>query len=176
MKILSCSSCFALLLGIALGLPTAASAQTSVTLEITDHTNAVWDVTHLPLMQHISMGMERMSGAGTEINYDAPFAQFGGGRLQGSGSTEMSVHYRSQGQWIALPAVQGNYRVNGSITGVRGNALVTFASTASGPTVMNGMNRTVTGQAHFTLRINATTGMMNGRSSNLAMGMGMGAM
>lgn len=176
MKTLCHSSSLALLLGVTLSLPAAVSAQTSVTLEVTDHTNAVWDVSKLASLQHVSMEMERMSGAGSQIAYDAPFAQLGNGRLQGSGSTEMSVQYRRQGMWVQVPAFTGTYRVNGSVMGTRGKALVTFHSTANGATSIDGTNRQVTGRQNSTVRLDALTGMMSGRSSSLAMGMGMGAM
>lgn len=169
-------SSLALLLGVTLSLPMLASAQTSLSFEVTDHTNAVWDVSHLSSLRHVSMEMERMSGAGSQIDYDAPFMQLGGGRLQGSGSTELSVQYRRQGMWVQVPDFTGTYRANGSVTGARGKALVTFHSTANGATSIDGTNRQVTGRQNSTVRLDAVTGMMTGRSSSLSMGMGMGAM
>ena len=173
------SSCFlssAILLGFALWQPQAGWGQTSVSLQVTDPTNAVWDISRVAQLQHISIDIEKNSGAGAKVDYDDPFVQTGTGKLKGSGPTEVSVSYRKDADWITVDPFAGTYVVNGSVTSTKGSAVITFSTQAQGRGVVNGKTRKVTAGKNFTIKIQAPTGIVSGRSSESASAVGVGTL
>ena len=176
MKRSSCLLSSAILLGFVLWQPQAGWGQTSLSLQVTDPTNAVWDVSRLAQLQHVAIDIEKTSGAGAKADYDDPFVQNGGGKLKGSGPTVISVSYRKDVDWITVDPFAGTYVANGSVTSTKGSAVVTFSTSAQGKAVLDGKTRKVTAGGNTTVKIQGPAGTMNGRFTEHASAVGMGTL
>ena len=108
-----------------------------VQINVTGLTNHVWDLSAIDELQHLSFGISEES---TDISFDAPSIQTGAGKLTGAGTTQLDVDSP-----IFVGMINAVYKVSGTITSAKGVARFTFTGSASGPTLIGGQTRTLTG-------------------------------
>jgi hypothetical protein len=119
-------------------LVTAGIPSGSLQINVTGPTNHIWDASSIHELQHLDF---EISDENTEISFDAPFVQTGGGKLIGTGLTQLEVDSP-----IFVGAItDAIYKASGSVTSSRGVARVTFTGSARGLAVVAGKTRILTG-------------------------------
>jgi len=136
-------------------------------MQVSDVTNHVWDAAAIDELQSPSL---EFSAQDTTINFDAPFAQNGAGKLVGAGNTQIDVDSS-----IFTGPVQGTYVSRGTVTGAKGIARLTIASSAKGIAQIDGGTHMVSSSAAIKLAIDSVSQTVTGTYKSAAAASGYGA-
>lgn len=139
-----------------LGLPArAAMLSGSYTIQVSDSTNHIWDIT--PIMELQSPDLEFPDDEGTTVSWDAPFTQNGAGKLVGDGETVMDVFAD-----IFDGTVTGLYKARGNVNSAKGIARLSLVSSAAGPAVIEERTRVLAASANVKLSIDSVQELITG--------------
>ncbi len=152
----------------------------SITNLIVGSTNALWDLSQLTNeLQTIEMDIHNLSHGGSDevsLRYAAPYMQNGRGKLAGAGATTVSLAVSDhQGGQTNAPDFVGTYTSKGSISSAKGIARLAFSSRVIGTATLEGAERAVAAAATYTVKLDANTGQVSGRSVERASARGLGS-
>lgn len=142
----------------------------TITTNITDPTNALWDLTQASDLKDVSFDL---SGGGTslQVEFTVDFLQNGGGKLAGTSNT--TVHLTVDG--TPQPDFSATYVVKGAVTSVKGVGRLSLTRSAKGTAFLEGANRTVSASDQMSAVINPVTRqIVSGTFSRKATASGLG--
>ena len=149
----------AVFLAVALAVPNAFSqAPTgSITNEILDSHNALYDATLAPL-QTVELDIPD-APSNLLITYDDPYTQDGKGKLAGADATQITA---SNGVDLTL-SVPGTYQAKGTVKGNKGHTTLKLSSKASGTaTFPHAGPHQFTASAKYAITIDTVAGTLSG--------------
>jgi len=142
----------------------------NISTNITDPTNALWDLTQISELKHVSLDFNDSSGS-LQIDYNVDYLQDGGGKLAGTGNTTVSLSVDGTPQ----PDFSATYVVKGAVTSVKGVGRLSLTRSASGTAFLEGANRTASVSDKMSTVINPVTRqIVSGTFSRKASASGLG--
>jgi hypothetical protein len=145
----------------------AAIPSGTVTYDVTDEANVLWDVTRIPELSNLYVGIADIQ---SDIWFSVDFSQDGGGKLTGAGSTSITVH--SDVIYGTIP--NATYKVSGSIKSKGGVATLRYSATATAMAAIDGRQRSLSVTGSETVTLDARYGLLTGTYKNKASASGLG--
>jgi hypothetical protein len=158
----------ALCLGILAPLLASAQAPSgNISTNITNPTNALWDITMVHEIKHVSFDIDNL-----DVVFDVDFTQNGGGKLAGAGDTTVLLALDGTNQ----PSFAAAYVVKGAITSVKGVGRLSFSDGATGIAFLNGADRKASVAEKMNIIIDPVTRqIVSGTFSRKASAAGLGS-
>lgn len=145
----------------------AAIPSGTVTYTNTDDLNVLWDVTRIPELSNLYVGIADIQ---SDIWFNVDFVQDGGGKLTGAGSTSITVH----SDLIYGTIGNATYKVSGSIKSKGGVATLRYSATAKALAAIDGRQRSLSVTGSETVTLDARYGLLTGTYKNKASASGLG--
>src|ERR1043166_8878111 len=154
--------------------PNLGSAQApagNISTNITNPTNAIFDITQVSDLKHVSLDFDDSNGS-LQIAFDVDFDQNGGGKLAGTGTNVVSLVQDGSPQ----PDFAAAYVVKGAVTSVKGAGRLSIPRSASGTAFLEGANRNASVSEKGSVIINPVTlQIVSGTFSRKASAAGLGS-
>jgi hypothetical protein len=156
------------LVALAPNLSSAQAPSGNITTNITDPTNAIWDLTVVSDLKEISLEVEDV-----EVDFDLDFVQNGKGKLSGAGDTTVALVVEGFPQ-SAFPA---SYNLKGSISSSKGVGRLNWSVSVSGTTFLDGADRKVSAFEKVNLKFDPVTRqIVSGNYTQKASASGLGSL
>jgi hypothetical protein len=164
------SAAVSLLITLTPNLGSAQAPTGNISTNITNPTNAIFDITEVSDLKHASFDVNGNSTS-LHIAFDVDFDQSGGGKLAGADTNVVSLTVDS----VPQPDFAAAYVVKGAVTSVKGVGRLSISESVTGTAFLNGANRKASASEKRSVIINPVTlQIVSGTFSRKASATGLG--